>query len=324
MSDLQPPDDLPPPAPLPGVDDSPLGILADASTAPPRPAKPVAKKVVKKVVKKVAKKAVARDPGAGGSSTVKPIPPPGGTTPARPTQAKAGAPSAQMPASARITGRTPAVPASAAPPSGKAPRPKVARARNADSLDALLDDRPAPPPTRTLGADAQASVKGLFIIGLALAAGFVLLSLGYSRENTLVAGRQTPVSESTTTTASPFYGTTTSMAPITTTPVALKSVSELTVQVANAGNLPGTPAGDATAKMSAAGYQTRSAIDAPLAQSTTVYYADDLKAEAEEAAKVLKIAPDKVAPMPSPLPTYAQGVQLLIELGPEYSPSTLG
>ena len=314
--DLQPPSDLPPPSTLPPVEDSPLGILADATPPPIRPTK----KVVKKVVKKVAKK----------------VPSGSGAAPPRPPQAKASAPAAQMPASARITGRTPAVKVPSPSPvatgvakkaasRGAAPAGGARRRAEqaADPLDALLDDRPTPPPARTLGSDAQASIKGLVIIGIALVVGFVLLQLGYARDGEAVAGRTSTTAEATTTTASPF-NTTTSMAPITTTPVALKNPSELTVQVANAGNLPGTPAGDNTTKLRTAGYQTNGAIDAPLAQSTVVYYVDDLSGEAAEVAKVLKIAPDKIAPMPSPVPTYAAGVDILVELGPDYSPSTQG
>ncbi len=264
--------------------DSPLGMLADATPAPvPRPAKKVVKKVVKKAVKK------APGPGSGAGQGAPPQ-----SKPARPAAAVADAPRAR-------------------------PRPP----RGGDAIDALLDDRTAPT-ERTLGSDATATIKGLVIIGLAVLLGFVLISSGYQRDGSLVAGRPAEVAESTTTTASPFYNTTTTRPLNAATTAPLKPPADVTVVVANAAKIPGTPAGDTTRKVSGAGYKTKTAVDDPnTVAATIVYYAEGYKGEAEALAKLLKLDPSKTGPMPSPQPTFAQGAQLVVELGPDFDPQSV-
>ena len=299
MSSVDPPDagsgassggSVPPPATTSGS----AGGAADPAAQP-------AKKVVKKVVKKSVKKT-----GSSG----------------RPPQAKSGTRAAAATVNPR-TGQVSGGPEKRGSKSAKSGRSSRSDkpTRAVDPVDALLDERVAPP-KRSLGADAQASAKGLLIIGLALVVGFVLLTLGYSRDGELVAGRPEPTVEPTTTQTTSPFNTTTSRPTATTPSAVLKDVSELTVQVANAGNLPGTPAGDATRKLSSAGYQTQNGIDAPAVDETVVYFADELRGEAEEVAKVLSISPDNVQEMPDPVPTGGQGVDILVMLGPEYSPTS--
>ncbi len=342
------PADLPKPTPLPPVTDSPLGMLADAALAPAsRPVKKVVKKVVKKAVKRSG--APPQATGARPTATVASGPRPTGQIPAvKATKATKAVP-ASKPARAKGKSRDSATGASATgagaagaagvqvahSPAGstrperpdrqiRPDRPSKAT-RAVDPVDALLDDRPAPPPTRTLGKDAQASIKGLVIIGIAAAAGLALLSGAYNRDGQLVAGRPVASVEATTTTGSPFFNTTTSVAaPVSTAP--LKKPADLTVQVANAANLPGTPAGDTTKKVSGLGYKVQSAADAPADQQvkdSQVWYAEGLKGEAEELAKALKIPADKVKELPKSVPGFVGKAQLVVMLGPGFvsSPS---
>jgi len=330
------PADLPNPTPLPPVTDSPLGVLADAPPAPS--ARPV-KKVVKKVVKKAVKRPGAPPQATGARPTVTAasVPRPTGQVPVVKANKATKAVPASKPARAKGKSRDSSTVATGAAgvqvahsPAGSTrperpdrqtrPDRPTKTTRAIDPVDSLLDDRPAPPPTRTLGKDAQASIKGLVIIGIAAAAGIALLSSAYNRDGQLVAGRPVASIEATTSTGNPFFNTTTSVASSVST-VALKEPAELTVQVANAANLPGTPAGDTTRKVSGLGYKVQSAVDAPadqLVKESQVWFAEGLKGEGEALAKALKIPADKVKELPKPVPGFAGKAQLVVMLGPGF------
>ncbi|MFN8038733.1 MAG: LytR C-terminal domain-containing protein [Acidimicrobiales bacterium] len=257
-----------------------------------------------------------------------------------------GAPSATAAGSASTAGDQPAKATKAkgaktkAPKAAKEPKaPKPGRGRKADAPAPGPDPAataalasvtaagsggarpPRPPvPPRTPADDARTSIIGFVIIAVAVLLGSVLLWKGYARtDGNLIAGATPDSSAPPRSTTIP--ATSTTLPPTTTTTAPLKPPSQVTVRVANAGNLPGTPAGDATAKLQKAGYKTLGAIDAPVIPTSVVYYTDDLQGEATEIANALGIASGQVQAMPNPPPTGAQGAQVLVALGSDYKPT---
>lgn len=177
---------------------------------------------------------------------------------------------------------------------------------------------PVPPPTPA--QEARASVLGFVILAVAVLLGTVLLWKGYDRSSgNLVSGTSPDSSAPERTTTIP---TTTSLPPTTTSSTApLKPPSQVTVRVVNASNPALTLGGDATSKLQKAGYKTQGAIDVTVQPTSAVLYTDGFEGEATEIANALGIASSQVQPMPSPAPTGANGVQVLVQLGQDFTPT---
>ena len=291
MTDAGPP----PSGDAPAPEGNPLAILADAGKPPPE---------------------------GGAAAGAADAPTKAKAKPAKPAKpAKEKAPKAAKEPKAPRSGRGRKAAATADPGADPAATAALASVTAATSGgDGGARPPRQPPPPRTPADDARTSIIGFVIIAVAVLLGSVLLWKGYARtDGNLLAGTTPDSSAPPRSTTIP--ATSTTLPPTTTTTAPLKPPSQVTVRVANAGNLPGTPAGDATAKLQKAGYKTLGAIDAPVISTSVVYYADDLQGEATEIANALGIASGQVEAMPNPPPTGAQGAQVLVALGSDYKPT---
>lgn len=149
---------------------------------------------------------------------------------------------------------------------------------------------------------------GGVLIAVAVLIGFVLLAKGFDQEGGLVE-TGSGVEETTTTTA-PGPG----VDDTTTTTLATNPPAQVSVIVANGTGVSGV-AGENQATLEGAGYTDVATENAPVQETSAVYYAEGAQGDALAVATVLEIADTQVAAVPDPPPVDLAGATVLVIIG---------
>jgi len=171
-----------------------------------------------------------------------------------------------------------------------------------------------PPPVD----DAQATQRGILVIAATVIVGLIVFWFGIHRpaenQQTATIGGTTP-NQTSRDDAPPV----TQPLPATTAPAAPATSlapSELKVLVANGVDPKQTIAGPIVTSLAAKGYTNAAAVDLTATVATSsVYYTEGLKNDAEAIAAAIGFPASSVAPMPSKPPTNLNGAKVLVVVG---------
>lgn len=162
---------------------------------------------------------------------------------------------------------------------------------------------------------------GIFLIGLAVVLGLVLLVRGFTDGgdggDTETAGPATSI-EVDDRNAPPSLDAEAS----STTTAAERSPSAVTVLVANAAGVSGAASKVADA-LEASGYTIVDTANAPSTSTDQVFYSGDLEAEATALAESLGLDASVVSAMPEPPPLDTLDADVLVMVGPNLASADL-
>jgi LytR cell envelope-related transcriptional attenuator len=162
------------------------------------------------------------------------------------------------------------------------------------------------PPT---GPSRPSPVRGVVLVAVAAVLGFFLLRAIDDSGSGIVIESEAPSGDQSADTTAPAASDTTA--------VPIRPQAEVTVIVANASGVQGA-AGTQTERLTAAGYLTTPAANAPegMELSTTeIVPAAGYEQEAARLATELGLAPESVKPMTDPPPVDMAGANILVLLG---------
>jgi hypothetical protein len=170
---------------------------------------------------------------------------------------------------------------------------------------------------------SSAAGRGLFLIGLAVLIGIVLLRSAFDDDGGFIDTDDSTEQPGTTTdeTTDEASDTTATVGTDTTvaTPVTgtTHPPNEVKLLVLNGAGVVGA-AGRATDTLSAAGFAPLEPADAPArVEATAVYATAGYEADAAAVAAALGAPPTSVAAVPDPPPADLQGANVLVVLGPD-------